>query len=528
MKLLKSNKIFLIFGVAITLILAAIFLVVFNVQKENTYQANETKIIESLNVIKTDEQLITYVTLDQEELNEYLNERYLNHSSYIDQISILNLEGDVIATSNDALIGDSSLKNSSKDVLMNKEYVLSPDSFDDNTFKGFTGIKDNTELVGILVVSSSGDPVVSDINDSIVLYSMSFLLSIITISVLLGLLAYIKRDKFSGLSSDEISLLYAENKYIIEHLDEAVVSVDQNFNLLTMNQAFKKMFGITEYCTCEKINKYLEDRYIKQINFQEIMSNKEHITNKYVVIKNIKLLMNAFPLYQNDEIIGASAVFRSYLEVDNLLDQIKGYQEVSKALRNQKHEFQNKLHVVLGLIKIGDYQKAENYIMQNVYTTNLTSDYYSSRLKDDRILALFVGKEIQSKENNCTLLLTSDSYLSKSHYPINSDDLVLILGNLIDNSIDAYENKSMDEKRIVVDLFEDENQLKINVVDQAGGVAPHVADHMFERGVSSKGEGRGTGLSLVNEIVSVYNGEKHVSNVDDGTEIEIILEKVKI
>jgi sensor histidine kinase regulating citrate/malate metabolism len=77
-------------------------------------------------------------------------------------------------------------------------------------------------------------------------------------------------------------------------------------------------------------------------------------------------------------------------------------------------------------------------------------------------------------------------------------------------------------------LFEDENQLKINVVDQAGGINESVIDHMFERGVSSKGENRGTGLSLVNEIVAVYNGKKHVTSSNGETEIEIILEKVKL
>ena len=130
-----------------------------------------------------------------------------------------------------------------------------------------------------------------------------------------------------------------------------------------------------------------------------------------------------------------------------------------------------------------DYEKAENYIMENVYTTNLASDYYTSRIKDDRILALFVGKELQSKGFNAQLLLTSDSHLTKSHNPINSDDIVIVLGNLIDNSFEAYKNKDMEEKRIVVDMFEDEEKIKITVIDQAGGVDEKIINRMFERGV---------------------------------------------
>ena len=52
---------------------------------------------------------------------------------------------------------------------------------------------------------------------------------------------------------------------------------------------------------------------------------------------------------------------------------------------------------------------------------------------------------------------------------------------------------------------------------------------MFERGVSTKnGDSRGTGLSLVGEIVTVYNGERIVNSSIEETRIEIILMKVKI
>jgi sensor histidine kinase regulating citrate/malate metabolism len=282
------------------------------------------------------------------------------------------------------------------------------------------------------------------------------------------------------------------------------------------------MFQIGE----DSLGKNVQDVF-PYIDFRPFIEEHIHITNKYKKINELKLLMNAFPLYLDGEIIGATAVFRSHLEVDALVDQVKGYQQIAEALRSQKHEFQNKLHVVLGLIKMKDYIQAENYIMENVYTTNLASDYYTSRLKDDKLLALFVGKEIQSKEYNATLLLTSDSFIGKQHSPISSDDIVLVLGNLIDNSFEAYIGKDIEEKHIVVDIFEDEDMIKLTVIDEAGGINPTVIDRMFERGVSTKnGESRGTGLSLVNEIVSLYNGEKHIHSSKEETKIEIILMKV--
>ena len=329
-------------------------------------------------------------------------------------------------------------------------------------------------------------------------------------------------NQLLGFAPDEIALLYAENKSIIDQLNEAVISVDEELNITTFNPLAKKVFNLDEDILGKKVS-----RVCPFVNFQKIMNEDQHIQNKYRVINEEKYLMSAFPLYLDNKIIGATAVFRSHYEIDALLDQISGYQQIAQALRSQKHEFQNKLHVVLGLIKMRDYNKAENYIMENVYTTNLASDYYTSRIKDDRILALFVGKDIQSKEYNATLLLTSDSYLTKTHQPINADDIVLVLGNLIDNSFEAYRSSDTEERKVVVDIFEDEEHIKITVIDQAGGIKPDIKEKIFERGVSTKnGESRGTGLSLVNEIVVFYNGEKTVSSSKEETKIEIILMKV--
>ena len=241
-----------------------------------------------------------------------------------------------------------------------------------------------------------------------------------------------------------------------------------------------------------------------------------------------KILLSTFPLYIEGQVIGATAIIRSRYEVDKLIDQISGYRKISKALREQKHEFQNKLHVILGLIKMQDYEKANSYITENVYTTNLTSDFYSSRIKDDRVSALFVGKEIQAKEYETTVRLTDDSFLSRSHKSIDSDDLVIVIGNLIDNSLEAYSNIEDDNKKVTVRIMEDEKQVTIGVSDHAGGIDPSVKDRIFKRGISTKsGDSRGTGLSLVNEIVNLYQGTKQVQSSKQGTFIEIVLKKVR-
>lgn len=327
-----------------------------------------------------------------------------------------------------------------------------------------------------------------------------------------------------GFSRKEIAMLYSENKSIIEQINEAIISIDIDYNITTVNKKSDELFGLTD----EVVGKNVYDVF-PHVDFKTILNERKHRNNRLIEINGETLLISYFPLYSGNTVIGATTIFRSRLEVEMLLDQISGYQKISKALREQKHEFQNKLHVILGLIKMKDTETAENYIMQNVYTTNLTSDHYSSRLLDDKISALFVGKEIQSKEFDVQILLSSDSTLTKKHRPINSDDLIIIIGNLIDNSLEAYGRKDMDNKKIEVSIIETDNEINLQVIDNAGGVDPSIVDTMFNRGVSTKGSaGRGTGLSLVREIVKLYNGTRNVESTKEETKIEIVLSKVKI
>ena len=48
--------------------------------------------------------------------------------------------------------------------------------------------------------------------------------------------------------------------------------------------------------------------------------------------------------------------------------------------------------------------------------------------------------------------------------------------------------------------------------DTGPGIAPDLRGKLFQPGVSTKGSGRGTGLSLVREVVEAYRGEIRVES----------------
>ena len=369
-----------------------------------------------------------------------------------------------------------------------------------------------------ITLSAHDENKISLIISSVGISVSGLLVSIFTVRYI----AKEQKKDLLGFTPYEIGMLFSEYKSLIEQLSEGIISVDEDFKITTLNDSFKKLFKLSDNHKGKDVNDVFP-----YINFEEIIRSGKQSFNHLIEIENEKVLLSTFPLYLDGKIIGATAIVRSRLEVDMLLDQISGYRKISKALREQKHEFRNKLHVIMGLIKMKDYEMVNQYISENIYTTSLVSDQFSSRIKDDKINALFVGKDIQSKEYNASIRLSDDSVLSKSHESIESDDLIIIIGNLIDNSLEAFSNKNIDNKKVTVKVIEDDSEIKISVSDNAGGIDPLIKDRMFKRGVSTKkGNSRGTGLSLVNEILTLYNGSKQVQSSKRNTYIEIVLKKV--
>ena len=80
--------------------------------------------------------------------------------------------------------------------------------------------------------------------------------------------------------------------------------------------------------------------------------------------------------------------------------------------------------------------------------------------------------------------------------------------NLVENAI----HYSPEHTTVAVGVGERDGKVTIRVVDQGIGIPAKSLDRIFERGFSTKGEGRGTGLSLVKETVDAFHGTIRVES----------------
>lgn len=200
-------------------------------------------------------------------------------------------------------------------------------------------------------------------------------------------------------------------------------------------------------------------------------------------------------------------------------EDFEGTKFLVDSMRANNHDFTNKLHVILGLIQIGQYDKAVSYIQNISIIQRETISKVMNSIENPSFAALIVGKIARSSECNVKFILNEGSCLKNEDISIPSEALVTITGNLIDNALDSMnKDTSKNEKELSLGIYTRPGELLIIVKDTGTGIPVEIKEKIFENGFSTKGPGRGIGLYHVKQLVSSLGGTITVeSQVGTGT-----------
>jgi len=107
------------------------------------------------------------------------------------------------------------------------------------------------------------------------------------------------------------------------------------------------------------------------------------------------------------------------------------------------------------------------------------------------------------------------------------NELMQVFITLLSNSIEALHANDIDEKKIYIEVTEDENTIAITIEDNAGGIPGHIASKVFDAyfGTKKSAGGTGLGLYIVKMIVEQsMQGSIALENGKEGARFSIVLE----
>ncbi|AOY77772.1 DcuS/MalK family sensor histidine kinase [Clostridium formicaceticum] len=336
------------------------------------------------------------------------------------------------------------------------------------------------------------------------------------------LLANSIKKNLLGLEPDEIAKLYVEKKGMLEAIHEGVVAIDSDEKITLINDSARKLFHIDE----KDVIGIKVTNLLPTSRLPEVLRTGVAEYDREQLVKDTIIISNRVPIKNGEEILGAIATFRDKTMITRLAEEVTGVKQIVAALRANSHEFMNKLHVILGLIEIEEFEEAKNYIIRANKRQQQIMTLVMGKIKDATIAGLLLGKISRAKELGITMTITEDSYLEKRKGKITSSMLVTILGNLIENAMEAISLSEKEEKAIKIDIIESHQKVLIKVKDTGRGISEEDLSRIFKRGFSTKKLSSGIGLSLVKNTVDSLGGSiKVTTNIHEGTEFTVTLPK---
>lgn len=370
-------------------------------------------------------------------------------------------------------------------------------------------INDKSEQVGVVVVGN-----VLPTNSQLIREIINSMGIVFIIAVIFGmwgalLLAnHIKKQTFH-IEPEQLARILVERTATFNAIRDGIIAIDQDEKITVINQAAMEIVNVKGNLVGEYIQSILPDTRLP-----EVLKHENPLLQREFFIQGRAILSNRIPITVQGRTIGAVAIFQDKTEVTRLAQELTGVQAFVDALRVQAHEYSNKLHTIAGLIQLDQGKKALDYIFELSEEQAELSTIITQQIHDDSLAGLLLGKRSRCKELEIKLKFDHNSMFINYPDGITIHDLVVICGNLIDNSIDAIVETNKEQKQIFFSIKQDEDFLTIKVADSGEGIKDTIQEDIFKRGFSTKHkQGRGIGLFLIRAIIERIEGTIDINSV---------------
>lgn len=346
-------------------------------------------------------------------------------------------------------------------------------------------------------------------------------------SLLAGVLAsFLLRRRLQrltlGLEPEEISTLVHDQVAVLEGVDEGVVGISAEGRISVFNAAAQRLLGQPDLSG----SLWKAAPVPPQLKALTQADAREGEAVELIAGGRV-LVASARKALHRKEDLGWVVMLRDRTELQQLTRQLDAVGTMSTALRAQRHEFANQLHTIAGFMSIGQHQQAREYLERLAATGPLKFPVDQAELLQDPYLQAFIGaKGVEADERGVTLRIGPETLVRGQ--VTDPQDVTTVLGNLIDNAVNAAVAGSAGERWVELELLDeptdDGGTLHIVVADSGDGL-PDSADPeaVFAEGFTTAGGqfrsaggparsagGHGLGLALARQLARRRGGDVRV------------------
>ncbi|CAM5334680.1 histidine kinase OS=Streptomyces aurantiogriseus OX=66870 GN=GCM10010251_44810 PE=4 SV=1 [Streptomyces aurantiogriseus] len=317
------------------------------------------------------------------------------------------------------------------------------------------------------------------------------------------------------LAFSDISALLAEREAMLHGIREGVVALDRAGRIRLLNDEAQRLLGIGD----EAVGRS-PDEALGEGRTADVLAGRVTGTDLLTVRGQRVLVANRMPTDDG----GAVSTLRDRTELEQLGRELDSTRGLIDALRAQDHEHANRMHTLLGLLELEMYDDAVDFVGEVVGDHRATSEQVTEKIEDPLLAALLVGKATVAAERGVALGVSDRTRLPDRL--VDPRGLVTIVGNLVDNALDAVAGTP--HARVEIELRTEGRTVVLRVRDTGPGIPAEHRESVFTEGWSTKkppahGK-RGIGLSLVRRLAERQGGSASVDAAHGGgAEFTVVL-----
>ncbi|MFF3497432.1 ATP-binding protein, partial [Streptomyces sp. NPDC002795] len=318
-----------------------------------------------------------------------------------------------------------------------------------------------------------------------------------------------------GMNATELSRMHAYHQAALHAVREGLVMMDGQRRVALINDGARVLLGVAE--GDDVVGRSVAELGLPAPLTGALLADEPRVDEVHLTVDRV-VVVNTSPVASGDR-RGTVVTLRDHTELQAVMGELDSERGFTRALRSQAHEAANRLHTVVSLIELDRADEAVEFATAELELAQALTDQVVGAVHEPVLAALLLGKAAQANEHGVELVVSADTRIDDGLLPqaLPARDLVTVLGNLVDNAVDAAQGSP--GARVTVTARTDDDVLLLRVADTGPGVDPAHTDSVFVRGWSTKESGaggRGLGLALVRQALARCGGVLELGRAPEG------------
>jgi sensor histidine kinase regulating citrate/malate metabolism len=319
------------------------------------------------------------------------------------------------------------------------------------------------------------------------------------------------RRQTRGLGAHALARMVDHHHAVLHAVREGLLLVDDERRVQLANDEARRLLALDADPS---------GRHVGELGLSEdltaVLLHQRQTVDEVQVSGGRVLVVNQSPA-TSSAAAGVVVTLRDHTELQALTGELTSLRAFAESLRAQAHEAANRLHTTVSLVELGRGQDAVDFATAELAAAQRLTDRVVDAVEAPVLAALLLGKSATAHERGVLLEIDPGTAVGDTGIP--SGELVTIVGNLLDNAIDAA-LAGEPPREVQFAAWVEDARLEIQVEDSGPGVRADALPHLFDRGwttknaggVSPTGSGWGLGLALVAQAVRRNGGVITVSS----------------